>query len=127
MVGARFLLPAALGDSEPGRCLTLNVCQKQARLDSEHSKSLWVPSKTKNVLARRFSSKWTKEIRASLVAQKVKNPPAMQEIWVRSLDGEDTLEKNGNPLQYSCLKNSMDRRAWWATVHGVTKSQTRLK
>ena len=29
---------------------------------------------------------------------------------------------NGNPLQYSCLKNSMDRGAWWATVHGVTKS-----
>ena len=33
---------------------------------------------------------------------------------------------NGNPLQYSCLENSIDRGAWWATVHGVTKSQTRL-
>ena len=33
---------------------------------------------------------------------------------------------NGNPLQYSCLGNPMDRGAWWATVHGVTKSQTRL-
>ena len=31
---------------------------------------------------------------------------------------------NGNPLQYSCLENAMDRRAWWVTVHGVTKSQT---
>ena len=31
---------------------------------------------------------------------------------------------NGNPLQYSCLENSMDRRASWATVHGVAKSQT---
>ena len=31
-------------------------------------------------------------------------------------------EQNGNPLQYSCLENSMDRGAWWATVHGVTKS-----
>ena len=31
---------------------------------------------------------------------------------------------NGNPLQYSCLENSMDRQAWWATVHGVTKSWT---
>ena len=30
----------------------------------------------------------------------------------------------GNPLQYSCLENSMDRGAWWATIHGVTKSQT---
>ena len=35
-------------------------------------------------------------------------------------------EGNNNPLQYSCLQNSMDRGAWWATVHGVTKSQTRL-
>ena len=33
---------------------------------------------------------------------------------------------NGNPLQYSCLENPMDREAWWATVHGVTKSGTRL-
>ena len=31
---------------------------------------------------------------------------------------------NGNPLQYSCLENSMDRRTWWAPVHGVTKSWT---
>ena len=31
---------------------------------------------------------------------------------------------NGNPLQDSCLENPMDRRAWWATVHGVAKSQT---
>ena len=35
-------------------------------------------------------------------------------------------EGNGNPLQYSCLENSMDRGAWWATVHGITKSQTQL-
>ena len=33
-------------------------------------------------------------------------------------------EWNGNPLQYSCLENSMDRGAWRATIHGVTKSQT---
>ena len=31
-----------------------------------------------------------------------------------------------NPLQYSCLENSMDRGAWWATVHGIEESQTRL-
>ena len=35
-------------------------------------------------------------------------------------------EGNGNALQYSCLENSMDRGAWWATVPGVIKSQTRL-
>ena len=34
-------------------------------------------------------------------------------------------EGNGNPLQYSCLENPMDGGAWWATVHGVAKSQTR--
>ena len=33
---------------------------------------------------------------------------------------------NGNPLQYACLKNPMDRGAWWATVHRVAKSQIRL-
>ena len=35
-------------------------------------------------------------------------------------------EGNGNPLQYSCLENHMGRGAWWATVHGVAKSWTRL-
>ena len=35
-------------------------------------------------------------------------------------------EGNGNPLQYSCLKNPMDGVAWWATVHGVAKSRTQL-
>ena len=36
-------------------------------------------------------------------------------------------EGNGTPLQYSCLENPMDGGAWWAAVHGVAKSQTRLK
>ena len=35
-------------------------------------------------------------------------------------------EGNGNPFQYSCMENSLDRGAWWATVHGVKKSQTRV-
>ena len=35
-------------------------------------------------------------------------------------------EENGNPLQYSCLENPMDRGARWATVHGVAKGQTRV-
>ena len=38
--------------------------------------------------------------------------------------GKSPGEENGNPLQYSCLENSMDRGAWWATVHGVAKSGT---
>ena len=41
--------------------------------------------------------------------------------------GRSPGEGNGNPLQYSCLENPMDRGAWLATVHRVTKSQTQLK
>ena len=40
--------------------------------------------------------------------------------------GRSPGEGSGNPLQYSCLENPMDGEAWWATVHEVTKSQTRL-
>ena len=40
--------------------------------------------------------------------------------------GRSPGEGNGNPLQYSCLENPMDRGAWQAAVHGVAKSQTRL-
>ena len=57
----------------------------------------------------------------------VKKLPAMQETQVQSLGQEDSPRKgNGNPLQYSCLENPMDRKAWWATVHGVAMSQTQL-
>ena len=40
--------------------------------------------------------------------------------------GRSPGEGNGNPLQYSCLENPMDRGAWWATVHGLAKSRTQL-
>ena len=40
--------------------------------------------------------------------------------------GRSPGEGKGNPLQYSCLENPMDRGAWWATIHGVAKSRTRL-
>ena len=40
--------------------------------------------------------------------------------------GRSPEEGNGNPLQYSCLDNPMNRGVWWATVHGVAKSQTQL-
>ena len=51
----------------------------------------------------------------------------MQEKWVGSLGQEDPSgEGNGNPLQYSCLGNAMDRDAWPTLVHGVAKSGTRL-
>ena len=45
--------------------------------------------------------------------------------WIPGL-GRSPGEGNGNLLQYSCLKNPMDGGAWWATVHGVAKSWTRL-
>ena len=66
------------------------------------------------------------ELGASLVAQMVKNLPMMEETWVRSLRQEDAPTEGKGPFQYSYLRNPMDRGAWWAPVHGVTKSQTLL-
>ena len=60
----------------------------------------------------------------------VKNPPANAgdmrhgfSLWVRKI----FCRRKWHPLQYSHLENSMDRRVWWATVHGVANSQTQLK
>ena len=65
------------------------------------------------------------ELFKNLFSQTVKNLPAKQVTQVRSLGQERCPgEGNGNPLQYSCLENATDRGAWWATVHGITKSQT---
>ena len=65
--------------------------------------------------------------RASLVAQMVKNLPAMQETWVQSLGWEDPL-KQGMATHSSILawRIPMDRETWWATVHVVSKSWTPL-
>ena len=65
------------------------------------------------------------------MALAVKNPPANAGD-IRDKGSVPGLRRSpggghGNPLQYSCLENPMDRGAWWATVHGVTKSQTRLR
>ena len=64
---------------------------------------------------------------ASQVAQLVMNPPAMQETPVQFLDQEDPLEK-GMATHSSILawRIPMDRGVWWATVYGITKSQTQL-
>ena len=60
---------------------------------------------------------------ASLVAQMVKNPPAMQETWVRSLGWEDPLEENmATHSSILAWRIPMDRRA----IHGVTKTQIQL-
>ena len=63
---------------------------------------------------------------SSLVAQSVKSLPAMQETWVQSLCQEVPLEEEMETHSTSGLEKSMDRRACWATVHGVAKSQTQL-
>ena len=64
---------------------------------------------------------------SSQVAQTVKNLPAMRETWVRSLGWEDPLEEemasHSSILDWRIPK---DRGAWWATVHGISESQTRL-
>ena len=67
----------------------------------------------------------TSYLRTSQVAQWIKNPPAD----VDSIPGlgRSPGGRQGNPLQYSCLENPMDRGAWLAAVHGVTKSWIRLK
>ena len=60
----------------------------------------------------------------------VKNPPAnagdKRDMSLIPGPGRSPGVGNGNPLQYACLENSMYRRVWQATVHGVTKSQTQL-
>ena len=71
------------------------------------------------------------ECRASQVELVVKNPPAnavdIRDAGLIPGTGRSPGGEHGNPFQYSCLKNPMDRGAWRATVHGVTKSRTRLK
>ena len=62
------------------------------------------------------------------MAQPVKNPPAMQETLVQIPgSGRYIGEGHGNPLQYSCLENPIDRGSWRVTVHGVAKSRTQLR
>ena len=65
---------------------------------------------------------------ASQVALVVKNPTAnardIRDAVLTPGSGRSPGGEHGNPLQHSCLENPMDRGAWWATVHRVTKSQT---
>ena len=68
-----------------------------------------------------------REYKTSLVAQTIKRL-GYNVRDLGSIPGSERSyrEGNGNPLQYSCLENPMDRGAWWTTVHWVTKSQTQL-
>ena len=103
------------------------------------SRSCWgagKPGVLQSMGLQRVEHGWVTELNPILHpvfpnASVVKNLPAMQEMQetlVRSLDWKDLLEKrHGNPLQYSCLENPMDRGAWWATVQRVTNIRTQLK
>ena len=62
-------------------------------------------------------------LRASLVVQTVESACSAGDRGSIPGSGRSPGEGHGNPLQYSCLENPMDRGAWWATVHGVAKSQ----
>ena len=72
--------------------------------------------------------KFTKQFPKSFPGGSEVKAPACSAGNVGSIPGSGRSpgEGNGNPLQYSCLENPMDRGAWWATVHGVAKSRTRL-
>ena len=67
---------------------------------------------------------------ASQVAIVVKNPPAnagdVRDVGSILRSERSPGGGHGNPLQYSCLENLMDRGAWWATVYGIAKSRTQL-
>ena len=81
------------------------------------------------MLATTLSLPSTPALGASVVAQSIKNLPAVQETARSAGDwssipgsGRSLGGGHGNALQYSCLENYMDRRALWATVHGVAES-----
>jgi len=63
---------------------------------------------------------------STVVKNQSANAGGARDVGLMPGSGRCPGEGNGNPLQYSCLENSMDRGAWWVTVHGVAKWQTRL-
>ena len=70
---------------------------------------------------------WSSKKWASLIAQLVKNPPAMQETPFNFWVGKIPWRKELLPIPVFCMENSMNRGAWLAVVYRITKSQTWLK
>ena len=107
---------------EPGWAAIYGVAQSRTQL-KQRSSSIH------RVLVIEFINLTSK--RQSQVVLVVKNPPAnagdIRNTGSIPGSGRSPGEGNDNPLQYSCLESPMGREAWWATVHGVTKSWTRLK
>ena len=123
------------------------LCRYCIKKKKKQIESLWQPSVVKWWLTF-FSNKVKKnegvyifkdnaiahliDYRVSQVVLVVKNLPACQAGDLRDAGsipglGRSPGVENGNPLQYSCLGNSMDRAAWWGRVHRVPRSQTQLK
>ena len=69
-------------------------------------------------------SQWASQVAQCIKKELPANEGAAKDMGLITRSGRAPGEGNGNPLQYSCLENSMDRGAWRATVHGIAKSQT---
>ena len=127
-----------LGQDRVERTTVLSVFQSSWDEDdyfeffsSKHGTfEIWLLGKVLPSASALFDLKFTK-IGASQVALVVKNPPAnagdVRDTGSFPGLGRSPGGGHGSPLQYSCLENPMDRGAWQATVHSVSKSQTRLK
>ena len=108
--GHEFEQAPGIGDGQG----SLACCSSWGRKESETTEQL----------------KWTEYIWSSQVVLLVRNSPAnagdTRDSGFNTALGRPPGEGNGNPLQHSCLGNTMDRGAWWATDRGVPKNQTRL-
>ena len=92
-------------------------------------RAYYMPSIILGISIYRISFHFLSRMSLCLLFVDIKNPPAnagntRDMVLIPGL-GRSSGEGNGNPLQYSCLKNSMDRGAWRATVHKVSQSRTR--
>ena len=100
------------------------------KLSKCHWKSAGLPQTFNLFKKKKKSAKWNKN-KASQVALVVKNPPAnagdIRDTGLIPGSGRSPTGENGNSLQCSCLENPMDRGAWRAVIHEVTKSQIQLK
>ena len=103
---------------KPMKRILLKTCEIWARMKCVFPLSdFWLSLRARPETSDCFTKlHFTCGLSAPALAQKIS-------WWCSGVIGED----NGTPLQYSCLENPMDGGAWWAAVHGVTKSRTRLR
>ena len=111
------------GNGNPLQC----SCLENPRDGEAWWAAVYEVAQSRTRLKRLSSSNSSILYEESLMAQTVKNLPANAgDLGLIPQMRWSTREANGYPIQYSCLENSMDRGAWWAPVHEVAKSQTRL-